>query len=190
MYRYPDSTFKVRLPSHVLVGDVNVDTTPFTVGQWDELGYNAAIKLAREPFTTYTCEWVKGEDKTYRENALTETFDLDAAQQNKLNKIQLGKNTARDGGFEVDGVTYDSDTTARLAYLELADKLKADPSFTTTWKATEYEWVVMDAALYAQIAAAGETLIQSVYDWQTTQSGAALAATDRAELAAVSEVYA
>jgi hypothetical protein len=48
------------------------DLTP---AQRDELGYNEAVPLKREPFTTYVTEWVKGGDLVYRETATSQDVD-------------------------------------------------------------------------------------------------------------------
>ena len=54
-----------------------------------------------------------------------------------LGIVNTKKNRKRDGGFTFDGIRYDTDQSARLAYAELAVKLMRDPSFTTMWKASE-----------------------------------------------------
>lgn len=98
-----------------------------------------------------------------------------------LAEIGARKNALRDGGFLVDGVLWDSDAGARLAYAELAQRLAADPSFTTRWKASEGQWVTMTAALFAAVYTAGAAHIAAAFAWQEAEE-ARLAATPDEEL--------
>ena len=70
-----------------------------------------------------------------------------------------------DAGFMVNGVLFDSDSNARLAYAELAMKFRADPSYTIRWKASSGVWVDMDYELFQAVYAAGEVHISSVFEW-------------------------
>lgn len=118
----------------------------------------------------------------------------------KLARVNEAKNVALDGGFWHDGVLFDSDVKARLAYLELALKLGQDQAYSTAWKASTGSWVTMDAALFAALQPAYEAHIQGCFAWQAAREqevAAALALVDpetgdeaaaRAALAAVSEV--
>ena len=188
MFRYSDGTFRQSLPSFILEGDTKVSTKNWTMDQWNIKGYNEAIKLIRKPFYSYTMQWVK-DGIVYREEAITTEFDLEAAKADKLEKIQQGKVAARDGGFDVSGTKFDSDQSARIAYLELSMKLQTDSTFTTEWKANDETWVMMDAALYAQVAAAGQTHIENVFAWQAQQNALVASATTAEDLAAISTVY-
>lgn len=98
-----------------------------------------------------------------------------------LGAIAARKNEFRDGGFILDGVRWDSDPAARLAYAELAQRLTADTAFTTRWKASEGQWVDMNAALFAQVYAAGAAHIAAAFAWQEAEE-ARLAATPDEEL--------
>lgn len=114
--------------------------------------------------------------------------DLAAA---KLAAINEGKNVALDAGFWHEGVLFDSDTKARLAYLELAVKLVQDPTYSTPWKASRGQWVQMDAALFAALQPAYEAHIQACFAWQAARDqelSLAYAARDRAGMEAVSVV--
>ena len=108
----------------------------------------------------------------------------------KLERINEGKNAALDSGFTHDGVLFDSDSKARLAYLELSLKLGQDPAYSTPWKASTGVWVTMDAALFAALQPAYEAHIQSCFAWQAAREqevAAAVAAGDVEALAAVEE---
>lgn len=98
-----------------------------------------------------------------------------------LAEIGARKNAMRDGGFLVDDVLWDSDAGARLAYAELAQRLAADPLFTTRWKASEGQWVTMTAALFAAVYTAGAAHIAAAFAWQEAEE-ARLAATPDEEL--------
>lgn len=117
---------------------------------------------------------------------------IEAIAAQKYAAVQKGKNKARDGGVSVDGVTFDSDESARLAFLELGQKLAEDPAYTTDWKASSGVWVTMDAALYAKVQTGGEAHIKKCFAWQKARDeeiAAALAAGDKDTLKAVGETY-
>lgn len=110
------------------------------------------------------------------------------AKNTKLTAIQDGKNKARDGGFVHDGVRYDSDAEARLAYLELATKLAQDPAYSTPWKASAGVWVTMTAALFAALQPAYEAHISACFAWQAAREAEVAAAQTVEAVRAVSEV--
>lgn len=112
--------------------------------------------------------------------------DIKAA---KLNAIHAEKNRARDAGFTVDGVLFDSDTQARVAYLELEMQLDRDPAYSVQWKASEGLWVTMNAELYAQVKAAGQAHIENCFAWQAAREAEVEAAATVDEVRAVSEGY-
>jgi FMN phosphatase YigB (HAD superfamily) len=114
---------------------------------------------------------------------------LEQAKADKLAAIQTEKSRARDAGFFVDGVLFDSDSAARVAYLELAMRLQAEPTFSTAWKASDGVWVTMDATLYAQVKAAGTAHISACFAWQAAREVEVAAAQTVAEVQAVSAVY-
>jgi hypothetical protein len=87
----------------------------------------------------------------------------------KLAAINNGKNTALDGGFTHNGVLFDSDSKARLAYLEFAHKLSTSPLYSTPWKASAGQWVTMDATLFSALQPAYEQHIQACFVWQAAR---------------------
>lgn len=103
-----------------------------------------------------------------------------------LNQIGQRKNEKRDGGFvvRVDGVDvrWDSDVAARLAYAELVQRMASEPEFTTRWKASEGQWVNMDAALFQIVYATGAQHVAAAFAWQEAEE-ARLSATPDDELA-------
>lgn len=102
---------------------------------------------------------------------------VDAIIAAKSAAIQAEKCRVRDAGFLVDGVLYDSDQAARLAYMEFALSLAQDASYTQqNWKASEGVWVTMDALQFSKVKRAGETALAAAFDWQKARD---------AELAAI-----
>ena len=143
-----------------------------------ENGIVANIAVANAPLAA---NWV---DATGAQIGWTwdgETFsppqvDIAALAQAKLAAINEDKNAALDGGFVHDGVLYDSDAKARLAYLELAVKLGQNPEYSTHWKASTGQWVTMDAALFAVIQPAYEAHIAGCFAWQAAREAEVAAA--------------
>lgn len=88
---------------------------------------------------------------------------LDDFKAAKRAAVQARKVSVRDAGFRVGGMLFDSDSTARIAYLELAFKLSSEPEYSTPWKASDGVWVVMDAALYSQVEAAGTAHVAAAF---------------------------
>ena len=89
---------------------------------------------------------------------------------------------------------YDSDYKARLAYLEVATQFQIDPEFSTQWKASTGQWVMMDAALFAALIPVYRAHVQGCFAWQGAREqevAVALALEDegaiRAALAAIPE---
>ena len=78
MYRYPDGTIKRVLPATINDNGAIRYSKDMTAEQLDAVGYNVALRMDREPFITYTTEWVK-DGLVYREQALTAVVDEVAA---------------------------------------------------------------------------------------------------------------
>jgi len=82
MFRYPDGTFKVSSPAKVEYQGYNRRFHSLTREQWDEIGYNEATPVKREPFTTSRTTWDKGEDLIYRETVVESVVDEAAKYEN------------------------------------------------------------------------------------------------------------
>ena len=116
--------------------------------------------------------------------------NLEEALTAKLDAINSGKNVALDAGFVHDGVLYDSDYKARLAYLEAATQFQLDPEFSTHWKASTGQWVTMNAALFAALIPVYRAHVQACFAWQGAREqdvAAALALEDEGEIRAALE---
>jgi hypothetical protein len=96
------------------------DLTP---AQRDELGYNEAMPLKREPFTTYVTEWVKGGDLIYRETEVSAVVDEAARDAAEADAVRMKRDKLLD----------DSDWT-QLADAPLSDGEKA------VWATTRQAW--------------------------------------------------
>ena len=114
---------------------------------------------------------------------------VESAKNALLELVQKEKVRVRDGGFDIDGVHYDSDLPARMSYNELAIRLQQDPEYTTPWKASEGQWVTMDATLYASVVTHGEAHMTAVFTWQAQKEAQINACTTIEELEAVSATY-
>ena len=115
--------------------------------------------------------------------------NLEVGKKALLELAQKEKVRVRDGGFDIDGIHYDSDLPARMSYNELAVRLQQNPEYTTPWKASEGQWVTMDATLYATIVTAGEAHMTAVFTWQASKEAEINACTTIEELEAVSVTY-
>lgn len=116
---------------------------------------------------------------------------ISALAAKKLEAINQGKSAALDGGFVHNGILFDSDSKARLAYLEFGFKLASTPAYSTPWKASTGQWVQMDAALFAALQPAYEAHIQGCFAWQAAREedvAAAVTAGDVEALRAVAEI--
>jgi len=114
---------------------------------------------------------------------------LEQAKAAKLAAIHVEKNRARDGGFVVGGVLYDSDLPARTSYAELAIAMQTDPTLTTRWKASDGVWVDMTSALFGQVYAAGRAHIEACFAWQEAREREVAVATTVAAVEAISATY-
>lgn len=101
------------------------------------------------------------------------TFDYVAQEVEEYNEakdaLDIKKRERRDGGFLVEGMMFDSDNNARIAYQELAMTLSADPTFSTEWKASNGDWVTMDVAMFQKVVAAGSKHIADTFSWYKTE---------------------
>jgi len=106
-----------------------------------------------------------------------ETNYINSLKAQKLAQVQDKKNIIRDAGFLVDGILFDSDLPARVAYSELGMQFMTTPEFSTSWKASNGVWVTMDYELYQTVMIAGKTHIESCFMWQANRETEINAAT-------------
>jgi len=123
MYRYPDGTYRQSPPTRVEYNGYLRNFADLTPAERDELGYNEAVPLKREPFTAYETEWTKGEDLVYREVAVSAVVDEAARDEAEADAIRA----------ERDQLLAESDWT-QLADAPLADEEKI------AWAAKRQAW--------------------------------------------------
>nr|WP_321513433.1 hypothetical protein [uncultured Pseudodesulfovibrio sp.] len=91
MFRYFDGTYRQNPPARVEHNGLIRKFADLTREQWNELGYNEAVPIDREPFTSYETRWSKSEDLLFREVVVSATVDdaamLDAARKAKQQEI-------------------------------------------------------------------------------------------------------
>lgn len=75
MWRYNNGQFRQTPPATVKFDGYIVPFADLTREQLDALGYNEAVPVKREPFTSYETRWVKGDDLIYREEVVAITVD-------------------------------------------------------------------------------------------------------------------
>ncbi|WP_272701541.1 tail fiber assembly protein [Desulfovibrio sp. Fe33] len=114
MWRYPDGTFRLNAPARLEQYGMIRPFSGLTREELNELGYNEALPLKRDPYTVYVTAWIRGEDLVFRETAVSAVVD-EAARDADL----AGKARA-----ERDRLLAESDWT-QLADAPLADEEKA-----------------------------------------------------------------
>jgi len=113
MYKYKNGQFCTMPPAEVVYSGYKRAFGDLAREQWDEIGWNEAIPLKREAFTTYETQWVKGDDLIYREEAVSAVKDeavkaahqAEAARMERDRRLvatdwtQLKDTTLDDGGM-------------------------------------------------------------------------------------------
>lgn len=82
---------------------------------------------------------------------------LDQARATKQEKLY--------GGVFVDGVLFDTDIPARVAYQELAFLFQRNPTETVQWKASDGVWITMTAALFEKLQTAFRQHLENVFSF-------------------------
>ncbi len=92
MFRYNTGEFRTNPPATVAHQGFRKPFTALTREQWDELGYNEAIPLSREPYTIYETQWTKGDDLIYREEIISQSIDEAARTTAQTQTIRTERN--------------------------------------------------------------------------------------------------
>lgn len=74
-----------------------------------------------------------------------------------------------DAGCYVNGVLFDADSNAQIAYMGFEKALQFDPTYSTSWKASAGVWVTMNATLYAQVVPVILAHVAACFAWQKEQ---------------------
>ena len=113
--------------------------------------------------------WAEVEEWVKKGNTI-ESFETPAEKLNKSlkaaeSKMSAEKKAARDRGILVDGILFDTDIEARIAYIEFMLKTIQNPSYSVSnWKASEGVWVTMDAVLFNKLVTALEGRLTSLFN--------------------------
>lgn len=83
-----------------------------------------------------------------------------------LEQISAKKKIHRDSGFVKNGILWDSDPAAHLAYVSTHATFLVDPNYTTKWRASQGVWVDMNLELFFDVYAAYLTHIEQAFQWQ------------------------
>lgn len=89
MFRYKNGHFKNNPPLTVEYQGYIVNFGDLSREVWNELGYNEAIPLTREPFVIYETKWVKGDDLIYREVVTSEVINEGAKVAARSEEIRV-----------------------------------------------------------------------------------------------------
>jgi len=89
MFRFNNGQFSVNPPAVVVYQGYKHNFVDLTREQWDEIGYNEAVPVKREPFTNYETQWVKGDDLVYREESVSVVVD-------DISKVEDARMAARE----------------------------------------------------------------------------------------------
>jgi hypothetical protein len=96
MFRFNNGQFSVNPPAMVVFQGYKHNFADLTREQWDEIGYNEAIPVEREPYTIYETEWAKGDDFVLREVVLSKVVDWAA----KIEDARMSAREKRDARLD------------------------------------------------------------------------------------------
>ncbi|MCJ2165535.1 MULTISPECIES: tail fiber assembly protein [unclassified Pseudodesulfovibrio] len=116
MYRYPDGTIKLNPPTKLEFAGFIRKFADLTREQRDGLGYNEAVPVARDPFTTYTTEWAKGADMIYREEITSAVVDEAARAEHEAGQVRAERDRLLAGCDWTQVADAPVDQTAWAAY--------------------------------------------------------------------------
>lgn len=87
------------------------------------------------------------------------------ATQKKINELLEIKRVYKDEtGIIIDGVKFDTDLKARVAYSELRLKFSTNPDYyTPNWKASDGNWVTMNLTLFNKVISVLEQRLESIF---------------------------
>jgi len=181
-YPISDSEFRSRFPNTAFPQQINYSDYGYAVvfpSPQPICNYNQFIRETTPILTNkgwYEQNWEVVSFSDTMESEEYQTFEtnyINNLKSQKLKQIQERKNVMRDAGFyvKVDDVDtlFDSDTSARIAYTEIAMQLQNNPEFTTMWKASSGVCVTMNATLFQSVMIAGKTHIESCFAWQANK---------------------
>lgn len=91
MFRHPDGVFRVDYPARIVFDGVKRKFNDLTAEQLDVVGYNEAMPIERERFTTYATQWVKGDDLILREVIVSAVVDEEAKAEDAAQAVRADR---------------------------------------------------------------------------------------------------
>ena len=155
-------------------------------------GYHQGVPIGGEESTEITeAEFLAGIEAADLEEI--DTTDINVIANKKLLDIQKEKCRIRDSGVFVEGVLFDTDESARIAYLEYLGLFQMNPNHVeSNWKASENTFVVFTPDLFFKVIAARQINERNAFEWQKSrvqEIEAAVSANDKNALMDVSTIY-
>lgn len=155
-------------------------------------GYHQGVPIGGAESTEITeAEYLAGVETEASQEI--DNTDIYVLAKRKLDAIQKEKCRVRDSGVAVDGIIFDTDNAARIAYLEFLGMSQMNPGYTEpNWKASENIFVSMTQELFFKVVLARQANERNAFEWQKArviEVEAAVEANDKVALMEVSEVY-
>lgn len=155
-------------------------------------GYHQGVPIGGDESTEITeAEYLAGVETEASQEI--DNTDIYVLAKRKLDAIQKEKCRVRDSGVAVEGIVFDTDNAARIAYLEFLGMSQMNPGYTEpNWKASENIFVSMTQELFFKVVLARQTNERNAFEWQKArviEVEAAVEANDKVALMEVSEVY-
>lgn len=117
------------------------------------------------------------------------TPDLTLLAIEKVNKIKEERDKALSSGIIVDGIKFDTDEKAILAYMRFIIATILNPSITIPdWKASDNTWVTMDAYLISKILTKWLQVEPAAFSWQKNKLAEVQSAYQSSDVTALSNV--
>lgn len=137
MFRY-NNQLKTTLPATIVYEGYTRQCGDLSREQLDEIGYNEALTIEREAFTTYKTRWEKGDDLIYREIIISAEVDetaQKAAQSNLARTQRDQKLSACDWTQLADCPLPDDQKTAWVTYRQALRDVPQQDGFPqdVTW---------------------------------------------------------
>ena len=117
------------------------------------------------------------------------TPDLTLLATEKVNKIKEERDKALASGMLVDGILFDTDEKAILAYMRFIIATILNPNITIPdWKASENTWVTMDAYLISKILTKWLQVEPAAFSWQKNKLAEVQSAYQNSNVSALSNI--
>lgn len=95
---------------------------------------------------------------------------VEEVAQEVLSKLAEEKRKIKSEGITVEGILFDTDEYARLAYMELMFKFIMNPLYVVAdWKASEGVWISMDKSMFDKLMTEWELKMTSLFTFVKTK---------------------